>query len=203
MNLFISKEDIDAIKIFINEEPTELCGHLITYDQIKTFDIEVKVPENEREDRLILYVDYEAKMEEKSCQTKKYYRYLWHTHSKISKGYPSFKDILIPLRKKPERAFVFTTFGIWEIIRRFNLKTKKQLEKNFKQKEIQYFLKQIHLRTENGKKLGENLEQREKNTLYINHVLKNIQSMFEHYNVQMEIYFTSWDQIGDENYHLY
>ena len=49
-----------------------------------------------------------------SCEYKKYSTYIWHTHPKIAKYYPSVEDILKIVKHEIILfSFIFTQFGYW------------------------------------------------------------------------------------------
>lgn len=54
-----------------------------------------------------------------SCVFKRYSKYIWHTHPRSSKGYPSAEDIAKTLKHSDiHTQFIFTDWGIWELYSR-------------------------------------------------------------------------------------
>jgi hypothetical protein len=131
--MYISSDDLKTIKMLIDEKDVEVCGNLLKLDELLKYGIDQKIETN----RLLLYIEVAGGPH--SCQNKTYTEYQWHTHSNKSKGYPSAEDIFIPLRKRPNTTFIFTTFGIWQI----NSKNKYNIDKDLRDKLMNKYVKPI------------------------------------------------------------
>lgn len=67
-----------------------------------------------------------------NCQHKEYSRYIWHTHSHVSKYYPSVQDITkILKRQQIEISFIFHKYGYWKLsaLRKGNSFNEKEINK--------------------------------------------------------------------------
>ena len=86
---------------------TEACGILESVDEERFHLILDAIGESDKAGR-------------KLCRFPRYSTYIWHTHPKFSKGYPSAEDIAKTLKPR-ERAdliydqLIFTDWGIWEM----------------------------------------------------------------------------------------
>ena len=100
--MYISSEDIDIIKYFIQFD-TEACGIFELTD----------------DDRLSLFLDSISEYKEvvrHSCTVPRdrLGNFYWHTHPYSEKGYPSPEDIIKSLKDKDGKVyFLFSTWGIW------------------------------------------------------------------------------------------
>lgn len=175
---YISKSDIDIIKELIDLHEVECCGNLL---------------EDETEQNLLtLFIEVVG--ETSSCTNETYKKYQWHTHSKVSKGYPSPEDILLPVRKRPTHCLIFTIFGIYEIIcYKKDRNMDKEKKEYYMKKYIQPNLNEIYYKTEQGR--SKNLT--EEQILYINHYLKEIEKILRYKKIDIYIYFTPWKEITD------
>uniref|UniRef100_A0A6C0EL97 Uncharacterized protein n=1 Tax=viral metagenome TaxID=1070528 RepID=A0A6C0EL97_9ZZZZ len=109
--MYITANDLRVIRELILNKDVEACGFLL---------------EHENSDRLTLYLEkYGERLGpgRGSCQTSKYTKYIWHTHSHNLLEYPSPQDIYNILKWHPNNvennfphtSVVFTAWGIWEI----------------------------------------------------------------------------------------
>ena len=90
---------IEAIRTSIKNDNFEICGHIIEGN--------------------ILYKDAAGPPKEEgeraSCHGPNY-RQIWHTHSHVSKYYPSFEDINSVLKRQEiEDSYIYTVFGFWHL----------------------------------------------------------------------------------------
>lgn len=52
----------------------------------------------------------------RTCSYLRYSKYIWHTHPKSSKGYPSAEDIAKTLKHSDiHEQILFTSWGVWEL----------------------------------------------------------------------------------------
>jgi hypothetical protein len=49
------------------------------------------------------------------CMIKQNAKYIWHTHPRNSKIYPSKEDIIALLRRSAKKSLIFTLYGFWVI----------------------------------------------------------------------------------------
>jgi hypothetical protein len=98
---YIDEGSIFWVQKFLDLD-TEACGIL----------------ENTSDDKLRIILDAMGEEENgrKLCRFLRYSTYIWHTHPKSSKGYPSAEDIAKTLKHKQIYSqLIFTDWGIWEM----------------------------------------------------------------------------------------
>lgn len=181
MSFFISKNDLENVKIFFTLN-VELCGHILfKYEEKKIYNLE-----NESS---ILYINSVG--EKNYCNIKIDPVYVWHTHSNISKGYPSFQDILMPVTTIIHSSVIFTKWGIWELF-----STKKNLKENKEkiEKDIKYYLDKIYFDTEKGRK--EKILKDD--SIKIDKNMKKIKKVLKKYDIDFQSSFTSWENIENQ-----
>lgn len=184
---YVSKEDLHLIRDLIAHRSIEVCGNLIS-----ALEIEQNIPRllqyKPKDGKLLLYT--ETVGEKSSCKPETYSTYIWHTHSHVSKGYPSAGDILLPLRKRPKTSLIFTVWGIWEI----SAGRKYNINKDTEAVEIQRILDQLYFFTDNGKANPLNAKQFsivQKTGLHIAELMKKK-------GYDLKISFTDWRAVeGD------
>lgn len=191
MNIYISSNDVLLVKELIMHKNVEVCGYLLSANEMKNDD--KLAPFYPREiNRLILYTDKIGNSN--SCQTSKYTKIIWHTHSNMSKGYPSANDIIIPLIEDVETSIIFTKWGVWEI---HSDKPYKINKKEFSSK-VQAALDWIYKNTNNGRTDFLSSDQLDLMAKTIKKLLDYLQSQ----GINLKISFSDWRQIGNKPYVL-
>lgn len=186
--VYITREDLETVYKLIKEEKVELCGHLLTENELSEYNIEKPLENGET----LLYIEVVG--EESSCQNKSFTRYQWHTHSIRSKGYPSASDIFIPLRKRPEICFVFTIWGIWELKagKKYNL-SEREREK-IKVEYIDKILAKIYNYTERGRAEILNPQQ----LSAVKQLTESLNKVVIKLGMELNVKFTAWWELeGD------
>lgn len=153
------------------------------------------------------YVDavgQESKDGKNMCINPRYGYYIWHTHSFTMKGYPSTEDILkiIKLRNLPfqiKASFIFTSWGIWELSTYGKVKLSKEM-KNYllnKLNPVWYGIYQISNK-------GRNLPPRANQFVQgiITQITTYLNQKFNRANLDLKIYFTPWNNIGNKGYFI-
>jgi hypothetical protein len=131
--------------------------------------------------------------EKSSCFYTEYGKIVWHTHSKVSKCYPSAEDFLLPVKNYPSISVIFTVWGIWQINCSVKHKLAEQIKKDWL-KSLQKHCDNIYFNTEKGrvKKLT---EQQKK---FIQTEIKNIVSVMGEKFKDYNCFFTSWQDIEQD-----
>jgi len=112
MATYISLEELRLVHDLIHHRDIEVCGNLLTAEEMGSNPR--LAPFKPVDNRLVLFTTDVGTTS--SCQNSTKSKYIWHTHSVASKGYPSPTDFLKPLKYPTITAsFVFTRWGIWEI----------------------------------------------------------------------------------------
>ena len=186
--MFLSSNTIDTIKNLVLENKVEVCGHLLTQDEQEKYGI----PISKNRDELVLYIDNVG--EQSFCLPTMYTKYTWHTHSRVSKGYPSVQDIFLPLRKTPKISCIFTIWGIWQVNARNSRYLPLYNRKNPDQR-IEQLLGQIYHSTQKGRSIYLSKDERR----IVNNLLREINHILSRFD--MVIYFTDWREI-EGNYVL-
>lgn len=126
--------------------------------------------------------------EKGSCKHSRYEKYIWHTHPKVSKGYPSKEDIIKVLKNnKVEYSLIFTTWGIWVV----NCKNKK----DYTPQHIDYIgdiitkaINKLYYLSEKGRSFP--------GTLIVSNTIHNIRDKInEKYNAKLYITFYEKDSV--------
>lgn len=135
--------------------------------------------------------------DQNSCLLSGYssYPFVWHSHSHISKGYPSTQDIIKTINKKNKNVkyqFIFTIWGIWQMSS-YDQKTMNETEKNNTKELINSINNELYKITDSGRG-NISKDYMEKIILYIN----TLETELKKYG--FIIYFTPWENIGYNPY---
>lgn len=190
---YISAQTLQTVQKLISEKDVEACGNLLRSSELETYGIS-----KDKEDGLLLYIENIGN--ESSCQNKTFTKYLWHTHSKKSKGYPSVADLLIPLRKTPDTSVIFTIWGIWEIHagEKYAKELTEEKREFLKVNYLEKILNKIYEYTNRGRAYPLDEKQYSAVLQLINSLNKLMQEKFKY---KFVVSFTDWRAIGG-NYYL-
>lgn len=183
---YISYSDLETVFVLLEKE-IELCGFLLE-GEINPYGA------------LLLYVDSVGNAN--SCQHSKYMKYIWHTHPRHAKPYPSEQDIVKVLKQRssgyPENALMFSTWGVWEM----SAKNKLELDDNQLQKLLKIakegFYGLYHITERARGDLNDTTLGFLQNS--INQIVYNINAQ---YNFEFSLAFTPWYSLKrDSSYFL-
>jgi len=131
------KINIEYILDSINKDPFEICGYI--NEKGEHYMVAQGAPKSE--------TNHSA-----SCPSSNY-RKMWHTHSFVSKYYPSWQDISKVIKHASvEESIIYTKFGYWTL----SCINNTNLEKSF-EKKITDILNSFYFNTGNGREY--NIEQ--------------------------------------------
>lgn len=170
---------------------TRICDIGYFKDLVFNFDREVCGNFKITESCLSNIKQLETTGKQSTCQHKVYTPVIWHTHSYLSKSYPSHQDILKIIKNKAiSTSVIFTKWGIWILFFPYYLENVNNpyIYKLYCEEidKVSYFL---YKDTENGRV---DIIDSELTRNAINKYIKDIQNMF---NNKLDIVFDSWNDI--------
>lgn len=172
--VYISNESLWWVYKLL-ELDTEACGIL---------------EEHGDELRLVLDNIGEEKDGRKLCNYTRYGKYIWHTHPRSAKGYPSSEDIAKTLKHSSIHGqFIFTTWGIWELHT-----TKHHVPSPGTIKAIANEANGLYHLTERGKVLTKHNAHALRS--YIDGLMYNLSSY------GLNISFVSWEELGGSSNYM-
>jgi hypothetical protein len=119
----------------------------------------------------------ESKGNSLNCTHSYYSDYVWHTHSYISKYYPSVQDILkILKREKIKISFIITIYGYWKLFR-YPDELQSGINEKLLAPKITKYLDMFYFKTEKGKKF---------NTSAVKLLKENLEDLLSDYNFGIE-----------------
>ena len=199
----LSRDDISVVHTLLGED-LETCGFLYPSKEItESSDLHPNY--------LILYIDQigEEKDGRSICRHSKYTEYIFHTHPKFSKGYPSSHDILKVIKRRgnpssgtsfyPRVSVIFSAWGIWEITARKkrDLATDPRIEL-WAIDIINEEFEPVYRLTEKGrgKLTGESYRE-------IREAIHNIENILNRkLKCDLRVIFTTWGEVENKGYYL-
>jgi hypothetical protein len=201
MSYYITSDSLFLAQHLIEEYEIETCGPFIITKTAFTEETKEDTPFSVNSDMCVCVSVHTVEIDENnitsgeqsSCTIEGYTKYemVWHTHSQVSKPYPSSQDIIKSLNKKYKNVsyhFIFTTWGIWQLSsfnpQRINEEDKKNMSKFIsKQNEELYY----------------SYKKKEMNLCLIQNYINNLENEFK--NFGLTLFFTPWENISD-NYKI-
>jgi len=207
----IFMDDLQFIKENLLSMDIEICGNIFELSEYKE---KYKNTEFEhlfdhyRRSRGVLWYDIRSQMENSrldTCNHNYGSKIMFHTHSHLSKFYPSIQDIIKYIfTNETQTNLIFTTLGIWEFkpISNVMYNIRKNDEERYRRNKRRFTillnkkLEEIYRKTYRGR--IENIPNDKKQ--YVKEYLKNVFNIDICNNIFQTAKFTPWDEI--QNYYI-